>query len=429
MTIADYLTDLKAQQKGLADNLTTMGVQASETELLNTLVPKVLEISSGMSPSPPINPFIPVITWLYLNNDFEWETIQTNVTIGGTAVPPNIPTTIPAKGRFPGLTMQEWNYTSTEMQNVTGDMCIGATYITSDGYSYFLLTANANTGTSFTFNYYKTEAGALEWRVLDANGTSLSYGYPNDSAGASLVTFYVPSAGDYVLRVKRFSGSFQYGIGGSTTATTVIGASSQPQRNALTHAFIGSDVSDLKTYAFNSCYSLRICTVPSGTQFLAGVFNNCAANRALVVPRGAALGDNMFGGNYVLSYLSIPGSAIGDLGASTLYNCYNLRVVCIPEGIVTVGGSSIQGCHAAGSIWIPSTVTSIGTIAFNGLSGKREFIFKPTIPPTLANMNVFTSINTISKIYVPDASLSAYTSGTNWSSFKTYIFPMSSRGT
>ena len=44
MSIANYLTALDAQRDQLARNLAAMGVQASESEKLNTLVPKVLQI-------------------------------------------------------------------------------------------------------------------------------------------------------------------------------------------------------------------------------------------------------------------------------------------------------------------------------------------------------------------------------------------------
>ena len=44
MSIANYLTALDEQRDALARNLTMMGVSASETEKLNTLVPKVLQI-------------------------------------------------------------------------------------------------------------------------------------------------------------------------------------------------------------------------------------------------------------------------------------------------------------------------------------------------------------------------------------------------
>lgn len=44
MSIGNYLTALDEQRDQLARNLVTMGVQASESEKLNTLVPKVLQI-------------------------------------------------------------------------------------------------------------------------------------------------------------------------------------------------------------------------------------------------------------------------------------------------------------------------------------------------------------------------------------------------
>lgn len=42
-TIADYLTELNSQKNQLAENLNSMGIEASTDEKLNTLVPKVLE--------------------------------------------------------------------------------------------------------------------------------------------------------------------------------------------------------------------------------------------------------------------------------------------------------------------------------------------------------------------------------------------------
>ncbi len=47
MSIANYLTALDAQLDQLARNFVAMGVQASESEKLNTLVPKVLQIPTS----------------------------------------------------------------------------------------------------------------------------------------------------------------------------------------------------------------------------------------------------------------------------------------------------------------------------------------------------------------------------------------------
>lgn len=46
-TTADYLNKLVAQKNALADNLVTKGITATQDETLETLVPKVLDITSG----------------------------------------------------------------------------------------------------------------------------------------------------------------------------------------------------------------------------------------------------------------------------------------------------------------------------------------------------------------------------------------------
>ena len=51
VTIAEQLTKLNQLRQQLAANLTTKGVSATATEKFNTLVPKVLEISGGESPT------------------------------------------------------------------------------------------------------------------------------------------------------------------------------------------------------------------------------------------------------------------------------------------------------------------------------------------------------------------------------------------
>ena len=50
-TIAEQLTKLNQLRQQLAANLTTKGVSASAAEKFNTLVPKVLEISGGETPT------------------------------------------------------------------------------------------------------------------------------------------------------------------------------------------------------------------------------------------------------------------------------------------------------------------------------------------------------------------------------------------
>lgn len=67
-------------------------------------------------------------------------------------------------------------------------------------------------------------------------------------------------------------------------------------------------------------------------------------------------------------------------------------------------------------------VTSISSNAFNGCANLQKLIFRYAIPPTLG-ASAFA--NTSFPIYVPDASLEAYKTATNWNTYADRIHPLS----
>ena len=67
-------------------------------------------------------------------------------------------------------------------------------------------------------------------------------------------------------------------------------------------------------------------------------------------------------------------------------------------------------------------VTSISSNAFNGCANLQKLIFRYAIPPTLG-ASAFA--NTSFPIYVPDASLEAYKTATNWKQYADRIHPLS----
>lgn len=79
------------------------------------------------------------------------------------------------------------------------------------------------------------------------------------------------------------------------------------------------------------------------------------------------------------------------------YNCKNLEYVNLPNTLLTLGGYIFAGC------------TSL-----------KEVICNAVTPPTLAS-TVFNSTNSTFLIYVPDESVEAYKSATNWSTYASRI--------
>ena len=73
--------------------------------------------------------------------------------------------------------------------------------------------------------------------------------------------------------------------------------------------------------------------------------------------------------------------------------------------------------------YIPASVTSIGRQAFRGMSNLKFIVCNPTTPPVLNSSSEIGSSKC--PIYVPDESVEAYKTATNWSAYASRIYPMS----
>ena len=85
-----------------------------------------------------------------------------------------------------------------------------------------------------------------------------------------------------------------------------------------------------------------------------------------------------------------------------------------------IGSSMFYGCKNLTSLVIPSNISSIEDSAFNKCSGLTSITVDSTTPPTLGGTNVFEDTNNC-PIYVPSASVDAYKSATNWSTYASRI--------
>lgn len=111
------------------------------------------------------------------------------------------------------------------------------------------------------------------------------------------------------------------------------------------------------------------------------------------------------------------------LGNSTLYGASNLTECILNEGLNVIHDNVFLNCISLLNITIPSTVTSIGSNTFKGCSGLEYIISKPSPPPSLGSTS-FTNTNNC-PIYVPDASVEAYKTATNWATYASQIKPLS----
>ena len=234
---------------------------------------------------------------------------------------------------------------------------------------------------------------------------------------SSLTNITIP---DGVTSIKDSTFNNCYSLTNITipSGVTSIGNSAFGYCYSLTSITIPSGVTSIGGSAFISCHSLTNITIPSGVTSIGDItFKNCSSLASITIPSSVtSIGSNAFYGCSSLASVTIP-SGVTSIGTYAFDGCSSLASVIIPNGVTSFGNYVFYNCFSLASITIPNGVTNIGTHAFNSCYGMAEYHFLPITPPTLANTNAFTNIQSDCIIYVPQGSLEAYQTATNWSTY------------
>ena len=115
------------------------------------------------------------------------------------------------------------------------------------------------------------------------------------------------------------------------------------------------------------------------------------------------------------------GSGVTSIGDHTFTGCHSLSSIIIPDGVTRIESNAFDSCGSLSSITIPDGVTSIGSSAFYSCYGVAEYHLKPITPPTLSDIDAFKGIRKDCIIYVPQGSLEAYQTATNWATYASYM--------
>ena len=350
----------------------------------------------------------------------------------------------PIHGR---LTFQGWNYTLEKVKAFTRPMNVGAIYTTDDGKTRIYITLGEGR-TSPLLGCCPNGTVIVDW----GDGTT-----PDTLTGTSTsVIQYTPthnytSPGNYVisLTVNGTCGFLGSGINYnychllkySTTAdtrnlyyqnaitklelgdgVTSIGDYSFYNCYSLTNIIMPDSVTSIENYAFNGCYSLKNLTIPdSVTNIGSNAFYNCYSLTSLTIPDSVTnIGSGIFQNCYSLTSITIPNS-VTSIGNVTFGGCYSLTSLTIPDSITNIGNGMFQNCYSLTSITIPNGVTSIGNTAFYNCYGMAEYHLKSATPPTLSSSNAFSGIPSDCTIYVPQGSLEAYQTATNWATYASHM--------
>ena len=379
---------------------------------------------------------------------------------------------LPANPTHTGLTAQGWNWTLLDAKAkviAMGTCDIGQMYITDDGKTRIYISLVDSARLSPYLSIRPNGTVIVDWGDNTATDTLTG----TSTSIAKSVQHTYAAIGDYVITLEVTSGRFQISSTSLTSGSSLLTrnteniSSQRCYQNTIQKIELGSNVS-LGSYGFASCYSLASITIPSGvTSIGTYVFDTCYSLASVTIPSGVtSIGGGAFDGCYSLASISMP-SGVTSIGTSAFSSCSSLTSISIPSGITSIGDSTFSGCRSLASItipsgvtrfWnnafslccslasitipsgvtsigtstfascyplasitIPSSVTSVGSSAFYNCYCVAEYHFLPTTPPTLANTSAFTGILSDCKIYVPAASLSAYQTATNWSTYASYM--------
>ena len=226
----------------------------------------------------------------------------------------------------------------------------------------------------------------------------------------------------YLPNLKTFNGGFESCDVRKITNLGSITKVTGFQNNAnLESVVLPETVTTIDYKAFSNCTSLTTINLPeSVTTIYSEAFNGCTNLRIneLYLPNLQLLNNQSF---HQVQRIS----KITSLGQITTLpnNCFRLvpcNSIILPNTLLTLGSASLPLCP---TIVLPASVTDIGE-CLRGNNVIVNFICKATTPPKCAHNN-WIDTTSLQAIYVPDDSVEAYKTATNWSTKASIIYGIS----
>lgn len=318
-------------------------------------------------------------------------------------------TQLPPNPTHDGLISQGWNWSLEDAKAqilLSGFLDIGQMYITSDNKTRLYLTIDDILRTRIRFFWNQTVPNGVEIDWGDGSEKERHSGSGNKN-----VYHTYASTGDYVITLSLLNGCvLNLGNGASGSSVLYGQAGVSVYRNMLRRVELGIINASLNGSAFYNFTSLETITIPKGLTAIGNsAFYGCYSLRHITYPDTvSSIGTYANRYNYTMRSISLPKS-ISSMSANAMQGCSVINRIAVPM-VTSITDYMLGSCSNALKIFVPDTVTNIGANAFNGCSGVAEYHFKSVVPPTLASDNVFTSIQSDCKIYVPNNSVSDYQS-------------------
>ena len=191
----------------------------------------------------------------------------------------------------------------------------------------------------------------------------------------------------------------------------------------LTSVEIPNGVTSIGEDSFYECSALTSITIPNSvTSIGSNAFADCSALTSITIPDSVtSIGRDAFFYCSALKSVTI-GNSVESIGYNAFTGCSALTSVTISNSVESIGDNAFDNCSALTSVTIGNSVTSIGDYAFANCSILNVIEFLPTTPPELDTEDTFYSLPTECIIYVPNGTLSDYTTASFYPDPSTYTY-------
>lgn len=186
-----------------------------------------------------------------------------------------------------------------------------------------------------------------------------------------------------------------------------------------------TSVTTLVDYAFYGCTNLVKIILPNTlTTFTGNVqFSKCSNLRSINLGNLTNIGSSSFSGCTNLAIeLNLPNLVTV---RSNAFSSSGITKIISLGHIIKLYGNSFADCKNLKYAELPATINSIEGYSFGGCSSLKILKCNAITPPEVLSANFLSGTNEELKIYVPDDSVEAYKTATNWLNHANKIHPLS----
>ena len=278
-------------------------------------------------------------------------------------------------------------------------------------------------GETVTLQIGRNNGGSYALVINWGDGNVEEYTPPNSSVSYPGFSSYLAKTHTYTIGGKysivpidtnaAAANRYRFGMSDSSIST---------HNTQIFAAEIGLNTngdSTLGSYGFKYCDNLKSVYIYDNVAAIPNSAFRYCSNASIHLPTNlTSIGDYAFYSATSVSFTELPNS-LNTLGSNAFYST-KIAITSIPNGVTTIPTYCFSVCSNITNITLHANITNIGDAAFRFCSNLESVTVLATTPPTLG-ANVFDSNKSGRKIYVPAASLDAYKSATNWSSYASYM--------